>query len=54
MQHNDVRDLTSELLTEVYHNVKTEPILTPLTGKVLPEQTITEDGARCICERISD
>ena len=31
--HNEIRDLTSTLLTEVCHNVRTEPEQQPVTGK---------------------
>ena len=35
IRHNDVRDITASLLTEVYHNVATEPPLQPLSGEAL-------------------
>ena len=47
MRHNDLRDLTSELLNEVCNDVRTEPTLTPITGEVLPAQTISDESARC-------
>ena len=31
IRHNEVRDLTASLLTEVSHNVQTEPSLQPVT-----------------------
>ena len=31
IRHNDVRDLTAKLLSEVCHNVQVKPILLPLT-----------------------
>ena len=47
--HNDVelRDLTAELLSEVCHDVQTEPHLQPLTGEILRYKTaVHEDDAR--------
>ena len=45
--HNEIRDLTAHLLTEVCHCVSTEPTLQPITGEVFNHATaITEDGAR--------
>ena len=32
-RHNDVRDFTAELLSEVCNDVAIEPLLTPLTGE---------------------
>ena len=33
IRHNEVRDLTASLLTEVSHNVQTEPSLQPVTSE---------------------
>ena len=33
MRHNEIRDMTAKLLTEVCHNVATEPPLQPLSGE---------------------
>ena len=33
IRHNEVRDLTASLLTEVWHNVATEPSLQPITSE---------------------
>ena len=42
--HNEVRDLTANLMTEVCHD---EPTLQPITGEVLSNATtICDDGAR--------
>ncbi len=39
IRYNEIRDITASLLTEVCHNVATEPPLQPLTGKLfLPDQ----------------
>ena len=48
MRHNEVRDLTAELLAEVCNDVATEPSLTPLTGEEFTSRTTSrEDDARC-------
>ena len=45
--HNEVRDLTANLLTEVCHDVCVEPRLQPLTGETLSTRSATtEDNAR--------
>ena len=45
--HNEVRDLTATLLTEVCHDVCVEPDLQPLTGEQMNNATaITDAGAR--------
>ena len=47
IRHNDIRDLTAKLLTEVCSNVSIEPALQPLTGERLPHRTSnSEEGAR--------
>ena len=47
IRHNEVRDLTARLLTEVCHDVRIEPHLQPLTGEAQSTSTaITQDGAR--------
>ena len=35
IRHNDIRDLTAELMSEVCHDVSTEPPLQPLSGESL-------------------
>lgn len=46
IRHNDIRDLTAKLLTEVCPNVAVEPDLQPLTGETLSHRTSNyEDGA---------
>ena len=46
MQHNNIRDITADVLTEVCPSVSIEPILQPLTGEQLQYQTAnTEDDA---------
>ena len=46
-RHNDVRDFTAELLSEVSQDVAVEPLLTPLTGENLKYKSAnTDDHAR--------
>ena len=46
IRHDDIRDLTARLLTEVCPNVAVEPELQPLTGETLSNRTSNyEDGA---------
>ncbi len=47
IRHNEIRDLTANLLTEGCHNVSVEPPLQPLSGESLTySTTIREDPAR--------
>ena len=47
MRHNEVRDITATLLTEVCHGVFTEPHLQPLLGESMSHlSAITKSGAR--------
>ena len=47
MRHNEVRDLTTNLMAEVCHNVCIEPTLQPVTGELLSgASAITDDVAR--------
>ena len=47
IRHNEVRDLTSAFLSEVCHNVHTEPTLQPLQGEHLKYKSANgEVGAR--------
>ena len=47
IRHNEIRDITADLLSEVCHNVGTEPCLQPVTGEQLRHRTANrEDGAR--------
>ena len=39
IRHNEIRDLTGTLLTEVCHNVSLEPPLQPLNGEVMNHAT---------------
>ena len=45
IRHNELRDITAELLTEVCHSVGVEPTLQPLTGEQLSYRSANiEDG----------
>ena len=46
LRHNEVRDLTANLLREVVKNVVTEPQLLPITGEVLPPSSNKDNNAR--------
>ena len=47
LRHNEIRDMTAQLLTEVCSNVATEPHLQPLTGESFRlASTNINDGAR--------
>ena len=47
IRHNELRDVTASLLTEVRHDVKTEPDPQPLSGEVMSHVTAnTTEGAR--------
>ena len=47
IRHNEIRDLTANLMTEVCHDVCIEPTLQLITGEVLTgASAITDDGAR--------
>ena len=47
IRHNEIRDITANLLTEVCHDVQVEPDLQEVSNEVLSGRTaITTDGAR--------
>ena len=47
IRHNEIRDLTASLLTEVCHDVRIEPDLQPVTGEgMTASSTNTNDGTR--------
>ena len=47
IRHNEIRDLTANLMSEVCHDMCVEPSLQPVTGEILNgASAITEDGAR--------
>ena len=43
IRHNEVRDLFTNLLTEVCHDVHKEPVLQPLNGEVFQKRCTTSD-----------
>ena len=46
IRHNEIRDLTANLLTKVCNDVFIEPDLQPITGEVLTGATSNvQDGA---------
>ena len=45
-RHNELRNLTAEILGEVCKNVVIEPLLTPLTGEELPKSSNTSNKTR--------
>ena len=47
IRHNELRDITAQFLTEICHNVGTEPTLQPLADERMRYRTANkEDGAR--------
>ncbi len=47
IRHNEIMDITADLLTEICHDVSVEPDLKPLTGETLAHRTANiSDGAR--------
>ena len=47
IRHNEIRDLTASLVTEVCHNVATEPLLQPLSGELFSHRSAnTQPNAR--------
>ena len=46
LRHNEVRDHTARLLTEVCHDVRVEPHLQPITGETPSSSTINEREMR--------
>ena len=47
IRHNEIRNLTASLMSEVCHNVQIEPQLHPLSGETLHYRSaIQDDGVR--------
>ena len=47
IRYNEIRDITSTLLTDICHNVATEPLLQPLTNESFVHRSAnTEPNAR--------
>ena len=52
LRHNELRDLTADLLREVCHDMTVEPELQPVTGESLPRAANKDDHARVdVCAR---
>ena len=47
VRHNEVRDITATLLTEVCHRVTTSPHLQPLSGESLSHRSAITEDTRC-------
>ena len=45
--HNDIRDITASMLTEVCHKVRVEPELQPLTGEEMQHKIANMELRRC-------
>ena len=46
LRHNEVRDLTASVMAEVFHDVKVEPKLQPVTDEGLPSSANRSTEAR--------
>ena len=45
IRHNEIRDITASLLTEVCNNVATEPLLQPLSGESMTARSANTEGS---------
>ena len=48
LKHNEVRDITADLLKEVCHNVNIEPALQPLSGETFRYATAKVESGSTI------
>ena len=48
VRHNELRDFTAKVMTEVCHDVCLEPSLQPLTGEALTFATATSEDEACL------
>ena len=48
IRHNEVQDLTASLLTEVCHNVATEPSLQPVTSETFSLASANNTNDACL------
>ena len=49
IRHNEFKDLTADLMSEVCHDVQTEPDLQLITGEIFSKASVNkEDGARLL------
>ena len=54
IRHNELRDITAEMMKEVCHNVSTEPHLQPVTGEQLQYRTANrEEGGSMLLQQTS-
>ena len=52
IRHNEIRNITADLLNEVCHSVGIEPSLQPVTGEQFEYRTaIRDDGTKLLGER---
>ena len=49
-RHNELRNLTAEILGEVCKNVVIEPLLTPLTREELPKSSNKSNHQEHVCQ----
>ena len=52
IRHNELRDITDSLLSEVCHNVATEPRLQPLNGESMTHRTAITTDYACLDIRV--
>ena len=48
IRHNEIRDITASLVTEVCNNVVTEPSLQPLSGENMTAHSENIDDGACV------
>ena len=48
LRHNELRDITTTILKEICHDVRTEPPLTKVNGEVLNERTANTRPEACL------
>ena len=48
IRHNEVRDISALLLSEIYHGVSIEPHLQPLSGESLSHRSAIMDNVACL------
>ena len=54
LRHNDIRDLTADLMAEITSNVCTEPELQPLSGENLQGRSANVQEGACVDIRAED
>ena len=47
IRHNEIRDIAATLLTDICHNVATEPLLQPLTDESFTCTSLCQHGTKC-------